>query len=376
MDIISSPRSSAAPTRSAPRGLLWAGAGLGIAMLAAGLVWLVAPELGPFTRRAVVLQVLLGEPGAGPLIAAATQAALGAVTTALAVAALFSRQRAGTALAAGGLACGTATALGFVGFNGIVLAGYLLAMTAPIAIAAAAVVFALRRPRTGWIVLVIVAVLGAVAIAGPAPVGLFYARALEGVAELGVMMAAALLWIAFAGVWLLCGILAVAGDVGRFGRFVRRRRVAITIVAACCAVPYVIARASWLTPWPLFGGEAVADGGPAVLITGLMLASAMLVGGILTLGLILPWGARFPRWVPRVGGRPIPIALAVVPASIVAALFTAGGAESLVTTMAHGASVGDLLLSLVLPFWLWGPLLALATWGYAQHRAAERAAAG
>ena len=33
-----------------------------------------------------------------------------------------------------------------------------------------------------------------------------------------------------------------------------------------------------------------------------------------------------------------------------------------------GGSINRLTMWLVLPFWLWGPLLALATWGYAVHR--------
>lgn len=364
-----------ATTPARLRPLVWSGAALGVAMLATGLVWLVAPDLGPFAGRPVALQMLLGESAGVPQVAAGVQAGLGALASAVALAVIFGRLRAGALLAAAGLMCGAITALGFVGFNGIVLAGYVLAMTAPVGVVAAAAVFAVRRPKAGGATLLGVAALAAFAIVGPAPVGAFYGRAVEGIVDQGVVIAAALMWILFAGTWLLCGALLLARDGGPVGRFAHRRRVPITILAACCAVPYVVARASWLTPWPLFGGDAVASGGAPVLVTGLMLAGAMLLGGILTLGLILPWGAAFPRWVPRVGGRPIPVALAVVPATTVAALFTAGGAESLITAVARGSDPGELLLALVLPFWLWGPLLALATWGYAQHRAAERAAA-
>ena len=99
-----------------------------------------------------------------------------------------------------------------------------------------------------------------------------------------------------------------------------------------------------------------------------MLGAAMLTGAILTLGLVLPWGERAPRWVPAVGGRPVPVALAAVPAAVVATLFTAGGLQLLALT-----ATGDLSIetALILPFWAWGPLLGLATWGYVRHRAAS-----
>jgi hypothetical protein len=48
-------------------------------------------------------------------------------------------------------------------------------------------------------------------------------------------------------------------------------------------------------------------------------------GAVLTLGLIRPWGEVYPRWLPLVGGRRVPPALAIVPAALVAApLFAAG----------------------------------------------------
>jgi hypothetical protein len=133
-----------------------------------------------------------------------------------------------------------------------------------------------------------------------------------------------------------------------FADAVLRHRRAITIIAAACALPYALSRMTWLTPWPLFGGSAemfAAD--PSVRVLGLALGAGMLAGGVLTLGLILPWGERFPRFLAGVGGRAVPPALAIIPASLVSVLFTAAG----------------------IPFWLWGPLLGFATWAYALTRA-------
>ena len=48
-------------------------------------------------------------------------------------------------------------------------------------------------------------------------------------------------------------------------------------------------------------------------------------GAILTLELVLRWGEVFPRWIPFLGGKRVPISLAVVPASLVAVLVTRAG---------------------------------------------------
>lgn len=147
------------------------------------------------------------------------------------------------------------------------------------------------------------------------------------------------------------------------------------MVAAACSLPYALARTSWLTPWPQFGGSAEAfENEPAMLLTGLLLGLGMLTGGFFTLGLIRPWGERLPRGFAVIGGRPMPVGLAVIPATIVAVLFFTSGAEFLFLAFegeigARMASVIELML--LFPFWLWGPLLALAAWGYAMHRASE-----
>lgn len=41
---------------------------------------------------------------------------------------------------------------------------------------------------------------------------------------------------------------------------------------------------------------------------------------LLTLGLVKPWGEVFPRWMPFLGGRRVPIKAAVIPATVGAAL--------------------------------------------------------
>ena len=60
-------------------------------------------------------------------------------------------------------------------------------------------------------------------------------------------------------------------------------------------------------------------------ISGLFLATFGLVGAVLMLGLVQRWGEVFPRWMIGLAGRRVPIALAVVPASIVSVLLIVGG---------------------------------------------------
>ena len=58
---------------------------------------------------------------------------------------------------------------------------------------------------------------------------------------------------------------------------------------------------------------------------GLFLATFGLVGAVLILGLVQRWGEVFPRWMIGLAGRRVPIALAVVPASLVSVLLIVGG---------------------------------------------------
>lgn len=92
---------------------------------------------------------------------------------------------------------------------------------------------------------------------------------------------------------------------------------------------------------------------------------------LLTLGLVRPWGQVLPRWVPLVGGRRVPLPLAVALAGL--------GAVALVVLTVRvaldwGASgdpdepqgVAALVLALCYaPLLAWGPLLAAVTANFA-----------
>lgn len=348
--------------RATPHRLAAAAAWIGaIGVAIAGLLVALLPQQSPF---AVDMPGLLGFAGpfAGPIEIALALAALAA----LALRPVLPPVAARTALGV----LGAAIAVTLPG-SAIAIAGYLLAMALLVGVPVLLIVLALRRPLLGVPAVALLAVgVAAGELTGAFPISRFITAVLP----------------AFGGVWVAllvvashviaaAGLLALAVPArgSTMADAVRRARVPLTIAAAACALPYVIARASWLTPWPMFGPtRELLDGSPAVFVTGLLLGSAMLTGAVLTLGLILPWGERFPGWVPRVGGRPVPVRLAVVPALLVAVLFTVGGIGILeLGTAAQGVGApifSALTMALVLPFWLWGPLLALATWGYAEHR--------
>lgn len=100
----------------------------------------------------------------------------------------------------------------------------------------------------------------------------------------------------------------------------------------------------------------------------------LLVGlGLLTLGLVQPWGEVVPRWIPWLGGRRVPRMAAIIPAgtgavalvllwtsvfSNVGVIFTEFGLDG-AARLVVGACYT--------PFLLWGPLLAAVTVSYARR---------
>ena len=92
----------------------------------------------------------------------------------------------------------------------------------------------------------------------------------------------------------------------------------------------------------------------------------------LTLGLVSGWGETWPRWIPALGGRSIPMAVALVPAII-------GGlaATAMFTTMAlmwdgnmiYGYTSWAILQTCCYaPLLLWGPLVLVVAAHYYQRR--------
>ncbi|MEV0154904.1 hypothetical protein AB0H57_14315 [Micromonospora sp. NPDC050686] len=101
------------------------------------------------------------------------------------------------------------------------------------------------------------------------------------------------------------------------------------VVVSCLApLPYEATRIAWYLGYPLGITDdflRMMQDTPGMLEVGLGCAVASMLGGVLTHGLVSRWGERYPRWIWFRAGRPVPPALAVVPASIVAVVLIPAG---------------------------------------------------
>jgi hypothetical protein len=112
-------------------------------------------------------------------------------------------------------------------------------------------------------------------------------------------------------------------------------------------------------------------GSQSIAIVALSLVSEGVA--LLTLGLVKPWGERFPGWMPRLAGRPVPagpvVALAgtgaVALQLIVAFAFRRPGVPGLDFS---GAGWEALFYACYAPLLLWAPLTAAVTIAYARRR--------
>ncbi|MFI6298675.1 hypothetical protein ACIBEJ_44305 [Nonomuraea sp. NPDC050790] len=142
-----------------------------------------------------------------------------------------------------------------------------------------------------------------------------------------------------------------------------------TAVAVLAPLPYGLQRAAWSAGIPLGVDQAFVDTlladyaakGLSVLQS-YLLPLLCLGGALLTLGLAQRWGRVFPRWVPVLGGRAVPEATAVVPASLVTVAVTVTGLTSWRGLLSEGMdwSVGGVGLF----FLPWGLSLGVATVAY------------
>jgi hypothetical protein len=159
-------------------------------------------------------------------------------------------------------------------------------------------------------------------------------------------------------------------------------RIAV-YVSMVAPVFYALTRYAWALGFPLGMSEEHLRRGQesGVWIAGLSLATFGLVGAVLMLGLVQRWGEVFPRWMIGLAGRRVPIALAVVPASLVSVLLVVGGiviwsglAQMVAALVAGGAEdieiIGEIIFVVgpTLLFPVWGVALAVATLGYYYRR--------
>jgi hypothetical protein len=138
-----------------------------------------------------------------------------------------------------------------------------------------------------------------------------------------------------------------------------------TYAAAGVPIVYALTRYAWALGMPLGVGEELFRQGQetGLWLIGAALATLAVIGALLTLGLAQRWGEVFPRWMPGLGGRQVPLALAIVPASIAAVLVTNAGLMFWRTTLAGGFRLGDMRLTLDSDWAALGPELLWPLWG-------------
>ncbi|UYM06784.1 hypothetical protein [Solicola gregarius] len=256
----------------------------------------------------------------------------------------------------------------------LILTAYMLAFTLPPVLLGTKIRDGLRDPRTRvYVALGLggLAVLGVVG--GVLRVDTFadLGRGIGGgFADVGARPLYLLFALAVAACWV--GVIASYVKGAGPGRFVIATRawiarwgVTATWVAALAPVPYALSRLTWLTPWPVAAAGIDLDAEPGTRLLGILLGLVSECCLWLTLGLIRPRGEVFPHWVPYVGGRDVPVMAAVIPGLSGALLLTIAGRSLL----QQGLFVeGEVWLVLIMPLWLWGPALAVATLAYWQRR--------
>lgn len=355
-------------TTPLPRRTTRAAALASAALLLQCLVWLVLPDLNPYIdpHLAQIRTVLPLTAHTGLLAVLAL-----AGTVCAGIAALRPEHTgAGQVVARAapvltlGLFAATAS------MHGLSLAGYVVAMTLPFAAIAAGIVAAVRVPRSRWPLGIALAVGIGVIVVFRDLIRTAFADNLTAFAEQGTPIWAMLLSFTTLALWVALTVRGLhdAPWATRATAWLVRHRRLVTVLAALGPLPYPLARLTWLTPWPIGLPEGATE---AITAWGVMLSLGAWMGAILTLGLILPWGERLPRWLPRIGGRPVPPAAAIVPGSIVAGLLCLAAVPWTISFLQ--APTGTFApYFFLLPMGYWGVLLALAVWAYAGYRAQHR----
>lgn len=339
-----------------------------------GLAWCLGDALWYFDRDGE-----RGEISALALVPQIVDAVLFLVLGALGVAtALAGRGRTLVAVAAV-QALGFAVLAGDVGV--LMVLGYLIALAFPVVLVTT-LLWGAARSRTAALALGALVVTVGAALAASGRIDATSLRELGNGLGSGVrtnllphLVVAA--FVAHGLVWAVLGVRTHRSSIdacvscGRrgAGEGAARWRVPVTLVAAACALPYGLLRLTWLTgsPWGMTDAELEAE--PGIRVMGLLLGLAGLAGATLTIGLLRPWGRVFPRWLPRLGGRPVPVLFPTLTAGIVGAVMAVAGrsmVQQYVLDRLDGGSPEGLYLVLI-PMPLWGPALMLAAWGYYLH---------
>lgn len=267
----------------------------------------------------------------------------------------------------------------------VILVGYLLVLVGLPAGIVWLVVGAWRQPATRVLLLAVAVAVVAVELT----TGLFdwtaFREVAAGIAGVPAKVGTTPLFVSGAFLvgcgWALLGVRGLRSARGRCLRCgrpgaswtrpesARRWGFWATIVAVLCPMPYALLRMTWLLPNPIGFDADELNAEPGIKLFGLGLGVIALTAGIVTLGLIRPWGEVWPRWIPFVAGRPVPIKAAVIPGTVAATLLLVSS-PSLIGLLwsSNAPTTENVLFLLILPFPLWGAAVALATAAYYYRR--------
>ncbi|MFB4290414.1 hypothetical protein ACBI99_22410 [Nonomuraea sp. ATR24] len=216
----------------------------------------------------------------------------------------------------------------------------------------------------GYLPVMLVAVL-----AGQAEFSLIVSMLTWPTVNLLILMAAGVALMALGTRTLLAGAQRAGGADGAL----RAGRWAVT-VAVAVPVVYAITRVGWLLGIPVGISDDFLASIASITPIGAGLATLGLLGAVLTLGLVRPWGEIWPRWVPFLRGRPVPARLPAYAALIVAVPITSAGlmyVRKKLTGEQAGppGAVDELGAWLPEMLWpLWGAALAVAGLAYLARR--------
>ncbi|MEV4184825.1 hypothetical protein AB0J28_25720, partial [Streptosporangium canum] len=147
-----------------------------------------------------------------------------------------------------------------------------------------------------------------------------------------------------------------------------------TAVAVAVPVVYAVTRFGWLLGVPVGISDQFLAHIAGITPIGAGLSTLGLIGAVLTVGLVRPWGEIWPRWAPFLRGRPIPAKLPAYAALVVSLPVTSAGLMY-VRKKLTGEQVGPVGADNELGAWLpemlwplWGAALAVAALAYLSRR--------
>jgi hypothetical protein len=163
------------------------------------------------------------------------------------------------------------------------------------------------------------------------------------------------------------GISTATADTGGPATSLATARWGRWATAVAVAVPlwYAATRFAWALGIPLGITRHLLNELGDLRYAGATLGALAVAGAALTLGLVQRWGEVFPRWLPGLHGRRVPIGLAVVPGYLVSAVLASAGLMFVRLALTGALSTTFADLADEVEVWLWVPEMLWLAWGAA-----------